>query len=125
MNDLTAASLQGRVEQAIFRHERVEAFLRTFPPMTKESKDLLPSISWSQVERQLRNLAGPDFERVAWEVEILRASARLNPPEMFFLDLLRLAWSLIQEAEESGKPEPSDLRRAKPGRPGQEEAAME
>ena len=97
LDDVSAASLNARIEQAIFRTARVKAFLTRFPPIEPPSTDLLPAISWEQIERQLRNLAGPDFERASWETEALRASARVNPPEMFYRELLTLAWSLIDD----------------------------
>ena len=86
----TSGSVQAR--------RRIKEFTAAFPPLRIDPLDLLPSFSWTQIERQLRSLAGPDFERVPWELEILRAAARLNPPEMFLRDLLILAWSLIEES---------------------------
>ena len=68
---------------------------KDLPPMDPSEEDCLPVIGWPQLERQLRSLAGPDGERASWEMEVLRVSARTNPPEMFFRDLLTLAWSLI------------------------------
>ena len=97
VDEVSAASLNARIEQAIFRTARVKAFLDRLPPVDPPSTDLLPTISWEQIERQLRNLAGPDFERASWEREALRASARVNPPEMFYRELLTLAWSLIDD----------------------------
>jgi hypothetical protein len=92
---MSEANLDARIEHALFRTERVKAFQRRFPPMEPQPSDHLPEISWAQIERQLRHLAGSDFERASWEMKVLRAAARTNPPEMFYRDLLTLAWSLI------------------------------
>ncbi len=98
MNWLTTANLNARIEHAVFRKTQEQAFLSRFPPLPTQTTDMLPPISWAQIERQLRNLAGPDFERAMLEIEILRGRARTAPPEMFYRDLLTLAWSLIEEA---------------------------
>jgi hypothetical protein len=95
VDEMTVANLDARIEHAAFRAERIKAFNRCFPPMQAEPSELLPTIDWAQLERQLGSLAGRDFERASWETEVLRASARTNPPEMFYRDLLTLAWSLI------------------------------
>jgi len=95
VDELSAANLGARIELAHFRTKRAREFMHRFPQIEVEPQDLLPPIGWAQIERQLRNLAGPDAERASWEMEVLRVSARTNPPEMFFRDLLTLAWSLI------------------------------
>ena len=95
VDELLAASLGARIELAQFRSRRAREFLTQFPPMDPSEEDCLPVIGWPQLERQLRSLAGSDGERASWEMEVLRVSARTNPPEMFFRDLLTLAWSLI------------------------------
>jgi hypothetical protein len=95
---MSEANLDARIEHARFRTERVKAFHRRYPPMAPQTSELLPQIGWAQIERQLRALAGPDFERASWEIKVLRMSARTNPPEMFYRDLLTLAWSLIDGA---------------------------
>ena len=95
VDKLSAANLEARIELAQFRSRRASEFLRRFPEMDLSPEDALPSIGWEQLERQLRSLAGPDCERASWEMEVLRVSARTNPPELFFRDLLTLAWSLI------------------------------
>ena len=101
MDEISVANLDARIEQAIFRTARVKAFLGRFPPMEPTPEDLLPAISWTQLERQLRNLAGPDFERASWELEALKASARTGPAELFYRELLTLAWSLIDDTRPS------------------------
>jgi hypothetical protein len=100
VDELSAANLDARIEQAILRTERVRTFLDRFP-LVEATQDCLPPISWMQIERQLRSLAGPDFERASWELEVLKASARTNPPELFYRELLTLAWSLIDDTKPS------------------------
>jgi len=95
VDELAEANLGARIELAQFRSRRAREFLTRFPPTETSEEDSLPAIGWFQLERQLRSLAGPDGERASWEMEVLRVSARTNPPEMFFRDLLTLAWSLI------------------------------
>ena len=95
MDKLSTANLEARIELAQFRSKRASEFLIRFPEVDIYPEDALPTIGWAQLERQLRSLAGPDGERASWEMEVLRVSARTNPPEMFFRDLLTLAWSLI------------------------------
>jgi len=102
---ISVVNLDARIEHAISRRARIKAFLKRFPPPDPAAAELLPPISWEQIERQLRNLAGPDFERAPWEVEVLRASARTEPAEMFFRELLTLAWSLIDGAKSTPEPE--------------------
>ncbi len=98
VDEMAVANLDARIEYAVFRAERIKTFHRRFPPMQTAQSERLPTIGWAQLERQLISLAGPDFERVCWEMDVLRASARTNPPEMFYRDLLTLAWSLIDGA---------------------------
>jgi hypothetical protein len=105
LDELTAANLNARIEQAILRAGRVKVFNERFPPLEPLSMDLLPAVSWAQIERQLRSLAGADFERASWELEVLKASARTHPPEMFYRELLTLAWSLIDDTRPSSTTE--------------------
>jgi len=95
VDKLSAANLEARIELAQFRSRRASEFLRRFPEVDMSPDEALPTIGWDQLERQLRSLAGPDCERASWEMDVLRVSARTNPPELFFRDLLTLAWSLI------------------------------
>ena len=97
MDEISVANLDARIELAVFRTARGKAFLHRFPHMEPASADLMPAISWAQMERQLRSLAGPDFERASWELEVLKASARTGPAELFYRELLTLAWSLIDD----------------------------
>jgi hypothetical protein len=101
LDDISAANLNARIEQAISRTARVKAFLERFPPIETSVADCLPPISWEQLERQMRSLAGADFQRASWELRVLRASARTSPPELFFRELLTLAWSLIDDTRPS------------------------
>ena len=98
MTDLATANLEARIRHAQCQRERETKFLRAFPPMTPGPENALPPLAWPQLERQLRNLAGPNLEGLDAEFEILRAAARTNTPEMFYRDLLTLAWSLIDGA---------------------------
>ncbi len=95
VDKLSAANLEARIELAQFRSRRAGEFLRRFPEMDQSPEDDLPMIGWDQLERQLRSLAGADGERASWEMDVLRISARTNPSELFFRELLTLAWSLI------------------------------
>lgn len=95
VDQLSAANLEARIELARFRSRRAREFLALFPPMAPSADESLPVIGWAQLDRQLRSLAGWDSERASWEMDVLRVSARTNPPELFFRDLLTLAWSLI------------------------------
>jgi len=105
VDEISAVSLDARIAHAISRTLRIEAFLARFPPPDPSQAELLPSISWEQIERQLRSLAGADFERAPCEVEVLKASARTEPPEMFYRELLTLAWSLIDGTKPWPEPE--------------------
>ncbi len=95
MDEMAVANLDARIQHAMFRTKRVREFQARFPAMPLEGAELLPQIGWRQIERQLRSLAGPDFERASWETEVLKVSARMNPPELFYRELLTLGWSLI------------------------------
>ncbi len=63
MDELSAVNLDARIAHAISRTARIEAFLARFPPPDPNQAELLPPISWEQIARQLRSLAGADFER--------------------------------------------------------------
>jgi hypothetical protein len=95
LNELAIENLEARIRHAQCRRDREVKFLQTFPPVPAGSAELLPPITWLQLERQLRSLAGPNLEGVEAELEILHASGRTSSPEMFYRDLLTLAWSLI------------------------------
>jgi hypothetical protein len=95
VDQLTTANLEARIRHAQCRRDRETRFLKVFPPVSPDPSNCLPPIAWPQLERQLRNMAGPNLEGIESELEILRACARINPPEMFYRDLLTLAWSLI------------------------------
>jgi len=101
MDELSTANLDARVEEAIFRTARVKAFLSRFPLTPASPDELLPQVSWAQLERQLRSLAAADVERVSWELEVLKTTARTHPSEMFYRELLMLAWSLIDDTRTS------------------------
>jgi hypothetical protein len=98
LTDLATANLEARIRHAQCQREREARFLKVFPPITPDPENALPLLAWPQLERQLRNLAGANLEGLEAEFEILRASARTNTPEMFYRDLLTLAWSLIDGA---------------------------
>jgi hypothetical protein len=106
MDDLSTENLDARIEEAIFRTARVKAFLSRFPLSEPSPNEILPPISWSQIERQLRSLAAADFERASWELEVLKATARTSPPEMFYRELMMLAWSLIDDTRPLARTEP-------------------
>jgi hypothetical protein len=95
VDEISAVNLDARIEHAIFRTARARAFLEQFPPLATAPTDLLPPVSWTQIERQLCSLAGADSERASWEIEVLKACARTEPAELFYRELLSLAWSLI------------------------------
>jgi hypothetical protein len=105
LDEISAKSLDARIAHAISRTERIKAFLARFPQPDRDETDLLPPIAWAQIQRQLHSLAGPDFERAPYELEVLRASARTEPPEMFYRELMTLAWSLIDGARPPHEPE--------------------
>lgn len=98
MQDLAPDNLEARIQHATLKAARVARFVQAFPPLPEEGREPFPSIHWAQIERQLLNLAGPDFDRAIWEIKILKASARTSPPEMVIQDILKLAWSLIDGA---------------------------
>lgn len=91
-------NLEARIVQARTQRDRQNAFLEAFPPLPSRPQDRLPPITWAEIERQLLALAGPNTEGLFAEIEILRASARRNPPELFYHDLFALAWCLIDGA---------------------------
>jgi hypothetical protein len=113
VDEISTANLEARIQEAISRTARVKAFLNRFPAVEAAPANLLPAISWEQIERQLRSLAGPDFARASWELEVLKASARTSPAEMFYRELLTLAWSLIDDTRplqtEASSPTEADM----------------
>ena len=98
---IASQNLEARIRHAARKAERVADFLKSFPPIpqAQDAPDHLPPISWRQIERQLLSLAGEDFDRAQWEIEILKASAKTSPPELVFRDLFCLAWSLVDGAK--------------------------
>ena len=90
----------------------IDRFLARWPaPEARES--ILPEVTWSQLERQLADLAGcPTKAAMARDlVSATRKMAPYKPPEMVLREILCMAWALLDESFQPDldpEPDPAD-----------------
>lgn len=92
------------LRRALALRQEVEAFERRWPaPETDESP--MPGFSWSQLERQLADLAGDPIKSAMARdlVSGTRKLSRFKPPEMVLREILCMTWALL---DEGFQPEP-------------------
>lgn len=94
--------LDGRraiVARAAKLSREVTSFQSRWPEPTGEQQ-MVPQVSWMQLERQLADLADtPVKQAMARDlVSGTRKMARFKPPEMVLREILCLAWALLDES---------------------------
>lgn len=97
--DPGTARQRGAVRQAMRLRREAEAFERRWP-RAQISEPMIPAVSWTQLERQLMDLADtPAKAAMARElVSGTRKMAGFKPPEMVLREILCLAWALLDES---------------------------
>ena len=96
------------VRQAMRIRREAETFARRWPE-PEPSEPQAPPICWSQLERQLADLAGCPI-RAGMARDLISATpktARFKPPEMVWREILCLAWALLDEGFPGDPPEGS------------------
>lgn len=86
------------LRRALALRQDVETFERRWPtPETDEA--LMPGFSWSQLERQLADLAGDPIKSAMARdlVSGTRKLSRFKPPEMVLREILCMTWALLDE----------------------------
>ncbi|HQT52068.1 MAG: hypothetical protein Q8N10_00520 [Phenylobacterium sp.] len=78
--------------------QEVQAFEARWPALEDEAYPT-PSFTWSQLERQLADLAGcPVKAGMARDlVSATRKMSRFKPPEMVLREILCMTWALLDE----------------------------
>lgn len=97
--DPATARRREAMRQALKAQQEAQAFARRWPqPNTPEP--MFPAVSWTQLERQLADLAEtPVKAAMARElVSGTRKMAAFKPPEMVLREVLCLAWALLDES---------------------------
>ena len=96
------------VGQAIRVREDVAAFERRWPNPPKPDAQV-PAFTWSQLERQLADLADTPTKAIMAKdlISALRKMSQFKPPEMVLREILCTSWALLDEgfqpeAEASG-----------------------
>lgn len=86
------------VRQAMNLRKEVEAFERRWPqPPPRDA--LAPQFTWSQLERQLSDLADTPVKAAMAKdlVSATRKLSRFKPPEMVLREILCMTWVLLDE----------------------------
>lgn len=86
------------IRNALLLQKEVQAFLARWPTPPSQH-DPLPTISWSQLERQIEDLAVTPAKRemVAALMSATRKQARFKPSEMVMREILCIAAVLMDE----------------------------
>ncbi|WP_293404880.1 hypothetical protein [Phenylobacterium sp.] len=91
-------SRRAAVGRAMRARDEAAAFERRWPaPPSHE--DLAPSFTWSQLERQLADLADSPMKAAMARdlISGLRKMSQFKPPEMVLREILCTSWALLDE----------------------------
>lgn len=96
--DRTTTDRRAAVGQALRVRGEVEAFERRWPPPQGSEPPAL-SFTWSQLERQLMDLADTPLKAAMARdlVSGTRKMSHFKPPEMVLREVLCLTWALLDE----------------------------
>ena len=96
--DWEAQEQRAAVNRATRLHQEVEAFQARWPATPTEAASG-PAFTWTQLERQLADLAGcPAKAAMARDlVSATRKMSRFKPPEMVLREILCMTWALLDE----------------------------
>lgn len=86
------------VNRVMRLRQEVQAFEARWPALEDEAPST-PDFTWSQLERQLADLAGcPVKAGMARDlVSATRKMSRFKPPEMVLREILCMTWALLDE----------------------------
>lgn len=86
------------VLRAMSLRKEVETFELRWPAPTAE-EPRVPAFSWSQLERQLADLADDPVKATMARdlVSATRKMSRFKPPEMVLREILCMTWALLDE----------------------------
>lgn len=101
--DPDTARQRASVSQALKLRQEAELFSGRWPE-PRAPGQMIPAVSWAQLERQLMDLAETPA-RAAMARELVsgaRKQAAFKPPEMVLREILCLAWVLLDESFQPG-----------------------
>jgi hypothetical protein len=96
VTSLAAHRLAQVVQKARQIREESDAFIRRWPTLT--DRPLTPAFAWTELERQLLDLAPDSLEPVVRDlVSALRKEASPKPPEMVLREILIVAATVLDD----------------------------
>ena len=96
--DWEAQEQRAAVNRVMRLGQEVDAFQARWPEMRAEGLQA-PGFTWSQLERQLADLAGCPA-KAAMARDLVSATAKMSrfkPPEMVLREILCMTWALLDE----------------------------
>ena len=106
MTDLDDYESRAAIQQAMRLHTEIKAFEKCWPSQpAPAAEDLIPAVTWTQLERQLTDLTDTDTKAIMVRdlVSATRKMARFKPPEMVLREVLCLAGVLLDESFRPGE----------------------
>jgi hypothetical protein len=93
-----SATGRGAIQNAMLLRKDIQIFLSRWPSQSNQ-EDWLPSLSWTQLQRQIEDLATTPSKKamVASLISATRKQARFKPPEMVMREILCIAAVLMDE----------------------------
>lgn len=110
MKHMSGMGGRGAVNRALHLRREMEAFAEKWPPPSQPAEST-PAFSWSQLERQLTDLAASptQAEMARHLVSATRKLAAFKPPEMVLREILCLTWVLLDENFHPGPADGSEM----------------
>lgn len=98
MGDWSPADRRADIERALQLKREIAAFEIRWP-RANGPEEMLPGVSWRQLERQLTDLAASPVQAdmARHLVSATRKMSRFKPPEMVLREVLCLTWVLLDE----------------------------
>lgn len=97
--DLQMQERRAIMARAIKLKQEIEAFETRWPASPTMDEPMVPAVSWSQLERQLVDLAETPVKAAMARdmVSATRKLSRFKPPEMVLREILCMTWVLLDE----------------------------
>lgn len=97
------------VNRALHLRREIETFVEKWPPPSPPAEST-PVFSWSQLERQLTDLAASptQAEMARHLISATRKLAAFKPPEMVLREILCITWVLLDENFHPGQADGSE-----------------
>jgi hypothetical protein len=97
--DLQLQERRSVLARAVKLKHEIEAFESRWPASTTTADQIVPAFSWSQLERQLADLADTPVKAAMARdmVSATRKLSRFKPPEMVLREILCMTWALLDE----------------------------